>query len=139
MNDDNHFDSLALQLASIARFQSLLSFSERSLHRISLDMTLRLLPRRHMHAGDARDVILEDIVTHCQRSSKKYFIIDGPVPTLQAFSSYSPLLLVLSVVMYSPGPADADIFRMFSSAPLLQDIAFSGYVAELDVARLSSN
>ncbi len=100
-------------------------------------MIPRLLPRRHMCAGDARDVILEDIVTHCQRSTKKYFIIDGPISTLQAFSSYSLLLRALSAVIYSPGPADAHIFRMFSSAPLLQDIAFSGYLAGSDVARPS--
>ncbi|PBK59388.1 hypothetical protein ARMSODRAFT_1027444 [Armillaria solidipes] len=111
--------------------QNLLSLSRSSPLSINVEMVHPYDAKAPHHcAGDDRDIILEDIVLHSQRWSHINFTICGPVSALQDFSSHLPLLRTLYLMTHDHNLAHAHILRMFSSAPLLQDLAFSGNIVQ---------
>ncbi|PBK86710.1 hypothetical protein ARMGADRAFT_1086220 [Armillaria gallica] len=111
--------------------QNLLSLSGSSPLSIYVEMVHPYDAKTPHHcAGDDRDTILEDIVLHSQRWSHINFTICGPVSALQDFSSNLPLLRTLYLMTHDHNLAYAHILRMFSSAPLLQDLAFSGNIVQ---------
>ncbi len=67
---------------------------------------------------------MELISTHFNGDQTYTSASTDPSPPFRPFSA----LTHPPVVIYSSGPALADNFRMFSSAPFPQDVAFSGYL-----------
>ncbi|KAK0436301.1 uncharacterized protein EV420DRAFT_241876 [Desarmillaria tabescens] len=82
------------------------------------------IPHRPVFPSDDRDRILEDITRHSHRYSRITLIIGGPVSTAQNFSCRLPLLRSLFLAVFDIN--NPRICRLFSSAPLLQDVNFVG-------------
>ncbi|KAK0443384.1 uncharacterized protein EV420DRAFT_1029490 [Desarmillaria tabescens] len=85
------------------------------------------MPHRPVCPGDDRSIIWEDIALHSHRWSHINLTTKGPMIALQNFTCYSPLLRNLRSVMLDVS-SPTDICRLFSSAPLLQDLAFCGSI-----------
>ncbi|KAK0434436.1 hypothetical protein EV421DRAFT_1991890 [Armillaria borealis] len=76
-------------------------------------------------SGDDRDIIWEDIALHSQRWSHIDLEKHGP-SAFQDFSYQSPLLRSISYVL--SGVTQTQNCPLFSSAPLLRDLSFLGWI-----------
>ncbi|PBK84056.1 hypothetical protein ARMGADRAFT_616957 [Armillaria gallica] len=141
----HHWRALSRSLwtnISLMSRRSDLSSGQRNLrkHLLSLseDSPLRIYIIIHIHyhrtglpgqvcSGDDRDIIWEDIALHSHRWSHiTLFILGGSLSAFQNFSRNSPLLHSLSLL--APDHINPHIGRLFSSAPLLQDLTFDGTI-----------
>ncbi len=85
-------------------------------------------PHHSVCRGDDSDALLEEVALYSHRWSHIDFTICGPVPALQDFSCHLPLLRNLSLMIADPD--HTHVCRLFSSAPLLQDLAFCGSIVQ---------
>ncbi len=141
----HHWRALSRSLwtnISLMSRRSGLSSSQRNLrkHLLSLseDLPLRIYIIIHIHhrrtgipgqvcSGDDRDIIWEDIALHSHRWSHiTLFILGRSLSAFQNFSRNLPLLRSLSLL--APDLTNPHIGRLFSSAPLLQDLTFDGTI-----------
>ncbi len=84
-----------------------------------------LLHRLLSSHGD-RDIVWEDLAVHSHRWSHMSLSIKGPVSAFENFSCNLPLLR--SLTLLTPDLTNPHIGRLFSSAPLLQDLTFTGTI-----------